>query len=411
MQVYWVTPFCVMLLAIALLPLWASRWWEKNTNKLCVALSVALPVLVYLLLVFPGGGGLLLHAALHYFSFIVLLASLFIVSGGVYLSGDLRATPLNNTLFLLVGSLFASLMGTTGASMILIRPLLNSNKQRSGVVHTVIFFIFLVGNIGGCLTPLGDPPLFMGYLAGVPFQWTFRLLPQWALTAGIVLLVYFIIDSIMYGREPIAVLQKDMEEAVPLRLEGGRNLLFLAGIVLTVAIVQGEAERNTILVVLTLVSYLTTKGALRAKNEFTFYPIVEVAVIFLGIFLTMIPTIYLLRTRGGELGISEPWQFFWSTGVLSSFLDNTPTYVVFFNLAQGLNLGNEIAGMPVKFLEAISLGAVFFGANTYIGNAPNFMIKAIAEERKVEMPSFFGYMVYSTALLVPVFFLVSYLWF
>jgi len=295
--------------------------------------------------------------------------------------------------------------------MVLIRPLLNTNKERKYVVHTVIFFTFLVGNIGGCLTPLGDPPLFMGYLAGVPFTWTFRLWREWAFVCGVVLAIYFVLDNIMYMREPLRRIERDIQEQQPLRLHGIVNLGLLALVVFSVAFVTQMPYRELLLIGLAVVSLVLTKKSVRQLNQFTYNPIIEVAVLFFGIFLTMIPAIYLLRTRGGELGISEPWQFFWATGALSSFLDNTPTYVVFFNLAQSLNVGSEIVGMTHELLAAISLGAVFFGANTYIGNAPNFMIKTIAEERKIRMPSFFGYMLYSLAILIPVFVLVTRIWF
>lgn len=407
----WVLPFVLMLLAIAILPLTVGRWWEKNRHKLYVSIVLGLPVLVYFGLFFPYGLYHLAHTGVEYVSFLVLLASLFIISGGIFVEGDIRATPVVNTIFLILGSILASFMGTTGAAMVLLRPLLNTNSERKYVVHTVIFFTFLVGNIGGCLTPIGDPPLFMGYLFGVPFSWTFQLWRQWAFAVGMVTLIYFVFDTVMYTREPISRIERDVREVVPLRLHGSRNLVLLLFVVLAVALVTRTPYREVILVVLAAISLMITEKSIRKRNEFTYNPIIEVAVLFFGIFLTMVPAIYLLRTRGSELGVTEPWQFFWASGGLSSFLDNTPTYVVFFNLAQSLGMGNEIVGMPAKLLVAISLGSVFFGANTYIGNAPNFMIKAIAEERKIKMPSFFGYMVYSGFILIPVFIVITYLWF
>ena len=411
LSLYWILPFVLMLLSIAVLPLCLSSWWEKNSNKMLVSLALGLPVFVYFAFVFPYGVHHLLHTGAEYVSFVILLASLFVISGGIFLGGDIRATPLVNCAYLVIGSLLASVMGTTGAATALIRPLLNTNAERTNVVHTVIFFIFLVGNIGGALTPIGDPPLFMGYLYGVPFTWTLGLWPQWLLSIAVVLAVYFVWDNVLYRREPLAALRRDETEVEPLYLEGRLNILLLLGVVLAVALVPKSPHREIIVVVLSLISLACTTRAVREKNRFTFHPIVEVAILFFGIFLTMIPALYLLRTRGAELGVDAPWEFFWATGVLSAFLDNTPTYVVFFNLAQSLNLSQEIVGMSAQVLTAISLGAVFFGAVTYIGNAPNFMIKAIAEERGLKMPSFFGYMVYSVCVLLPLFVLVSLIWF
>ena len=411
MSALWTLPFILMLLAIAVLPLTATHWWERNLNKFWVCLALGLPVLLYLTIYFPSGTELLGHTTVEYLSFIILLASLYVISGGIFLEGDIRATPFNNTCFLLVGSVLASLMGTTGAAMVLIRPLLNTNAERKHVQHTVVYFIFLVANIGGCLTPIGDPPLFMGYLFGVPFTWTLRFWQPWLWTVGLVLLTYYIFDTLMYRREPESALTLDRSEVYRLSLRGQINLVFLAASVACVAFVTSSPAREILLVLLSAASLLWTPGTIRRDNAFSWGPIVEVAVLFFGIFLTMIPAIYLLKTDGATLGVTEAWQFFWATGLLSGFLDNTPTYVTFFNLAQSLGLENEIVGMPALLLEAISLGAVFFGAMTYIGNAPNFMVKTIAEERKIRMPSFFGFMLYSGAALLPVFLLNTWLWF
>lgn len=411
LNILWVIPFALMLLSIAVLPLVAHHWWESNRNKFYISLVLGLPVLVYFMFFFPHGTHNLAHTGLEYFSFIVLLGALFIISGGIFVGGDIRATPLVNAGFMLLGSVLASFMGTTGASMVLIRPLLKTNSERKHVVHTVVFFIFLVGNIGGLLTPLGDPPLFMGYLFGVPFSWTFGLWGEWAFAVGVLLAMYFIYDSIMFTKERPEAIRRDIERITPLHIEGTFNFLLLGGVVCTVAFVTQAPYREIILILLTIISLIATKKAVRKKNEFNYHPIIEVAVLFFGIFLTMIPAIHLLNTRGQELGVTEPWQFFWATGSLSAFLDNTPTYVTFFALAQGLGLENEIVGMPVSLLSAISVAAVFFGAVTYIGNAPNFMIKAIAEHRKVRMPSFFGFMVYSLIFLIPLFVAVTFIWF
>ncbi|MGH7320979.1 MAG: sodium:proton antiporter, partial [Candidatus Rokuibacteriota bacterium] len=339
-----------------------------------------------------------------------LLAGLYVISGGIRLTGDIAATPAANTGFLAVGSVLASAIGTTGASMLLIRPLLQTNRQRTHVRHTVIFFIFLVSNIGGLLTPLGDPPLFLGYLQGVPFSWTFRLWPHWLVTVAALLLVYFVWDSVCHAREPLDSLRRDRAQEEPLRLVGLLNGLWLVGVVLAVAFLR-EPWREAAILALAGISLWQTPSAVRRANGFTAYPITEVAVLFFGIFFTMIPALELLRMRGGELGVREPWQFFWATGVLSSFLDNAPTYLTFLALGQGLGLANDVVGVPDGVLAAISVGAVFMGANTYIGNAPNFMVKSIAEEAHVRMPTFFGYMLYSGAVLLPLFVLVTRLFF
>lgn len=404
---YTILPFIAMLLAIAICPLRIPHWWESNRHKALVAVGLGAPILVLYLRREPAA---LLHMAEEYVSFIILLAGLYVIAGGILLRGDLVATPLTNAAFLGLGSLLASFIGTTGASMLLIRPLLQTNSERRHVKHTVIFFVFLVSNIGGMLTPLGDPPLFLGYLRGVPFAWTFRLWLPWLLLVIVLLLVYLVWDTRQYAREPLAALARDRRNVEPLRVRGALNAVGLAGVVLAVACLHAP-WREIAIVALAALSLWRTPRNIRRANGFTSYPIVEVAVLFFGIFLTMLPALDLLRLHGSELGVREPWQFFWATGVLSSFLDNAPTYLTFLALAQGLRLANEVVGVPHAILAAISVGAVAMGANTYIGNAPNFMVKAIAEEAGVKMPSFFGYMLYSGAILIPLFVLVSLLFF
>jgi Na+/H+ antiporter NhaD/arsenite permease-like protein len=407
LPLYSVLPFIFMLLVIAVFPLWIPHWWERNRNKLVVSCALGLPVLLLYLVRQPGA---LVHLSEEYVSFIILLAGLYVISGGVLLRGDLVASPLTNTGFLALGAALASFVGTTGASMLLIRPLLQTNRERTRVKHTVIFFIFIVSNIGGMLTPLGDPPLFLGYLQGVPFTWTFRLWPHWLGMTALLLLVYFVWDSIQYIREPITALARDRTEIEPLHIRGGLNGLWLGGVVLAVAFLR-EPWRELVIVALAGLSLWRTPRAIRRANGFTPSPMVEVAVLFFGIFLTMIPALELLRLRGGELGVREPWQFFWAAGALSSFLDNAPTYLTFLALAQGLGLAKEVVDVPHAILAAISVGAVAMGANTYIGNAPNFMVKAIAEEAGVKMPSFPGYMLYSGLVLLPLFALVTVVFF
>jgi Na+/H+ antiporter NhaD/arsenite permease-like protein len=407
LPVYAVLPFVAMLLSIAVLPLWTPHWWERNRNKLLVSAALGLPVVVLYLFRQPGA---LLHMGEDYVSFIVLLGGLFVISGGVLLRGDLTATPLVNSTFLAVGTVLASAVGTTGASMLLIRPLLQTNRERTRRTHTVVFFIFLVSNVGGMLTPLGDPPLFLGYLAGVPFTWTLRLWPQWLLMTAALLVTYFVWDSIAYTREPLAALRRDRAQIEPLRLRGATNAVWLAGVILAVAFLRAPL-RESVIVLLAAISLWRTPAAVRRANGFTWYPMIEVAVLFLGIFLTMIPALELLRLRGGELGVRTPGQFFWAAGALSSFLDNAPTYLAFLALGQGLGLAREVVGVPGSILAAISVGSVAMGANTYIGNAPNFMVKSIADEAGVKMPSFFGYMLYSGVILIPLFVLVTLLFF
>jgi Na+/H+ antiporter NhaD/arsenite permease-like protein len=396
---YTTLPFVAMLLAIAVFPLWIPHWWESNRNKSLVAIVLGAPILVLYLRREPRA---LLHMTEEYVSFLILLAGLYVIAGGILLRGDLVATPLTNVAFLGAGSLLASFIGTTGASMLFIRPLLQTNRQRRHVKHTVIFFVFLVSNVGGMLTPLGDPPLFLGYLQGVPFAWTFRLWSPWLLMVAALLLVYLVWDTRQYRREPPARLVRDRQSVEPLQVKGSLNLVGLAGVVLAVAFLHAPLREITI-VALAALSLWQTPRDIRRANGFTSSPMVEVAVVFFGIFLTMIPALDLLRLRGGELGVREPWQFFWATGMLSSFLDNAPTYLTFLALAQGLGLPDEVVGVPHAILAAISVGAVAMGANTYIGNAPNFMVKAIAEGAGVTMPSFFGYMLYSGTVLIPLF--------
>ncbi len=404
---YTVLPFAAMLLAIAVCPLRAPGWWESHRNKLLVSAGLGAPILLLYLVREPTA---LVHMAQDYVSFIILLGGLYVISGGVLLRGDLVATPLTNTAFLALGAVLASFVGTTGASMLLVRPLLQTNRERRRVKHTVIFFIFLVSNIGGMLTPLGDPPLFLGYLQGVPFTWTFRLWLPWLTMVLALLAVYFVWDSTQYVRESLGAIRLDRARVQPLRVDGARNALWLLGVVLAVALLRAPA-REAAIVALALISLRWTPPGVRRANGFTYDPIVEVAVLFFGIFLTMVPALELLRLRGSELGVREPWQFFWAAGALSSFLDNAPTYLTFLALGQGLRLADEVVGVSHAILAAISVGAVAMGANTYIGNAPNFMVKAIAEEAGVKMPSFFGYMLYSGAVLLPLFVAVTLVFF
>ncbi|MBO5404947.1 MAG: sodium:proton antiporter [Paludibacteraceae bacterium] len=423
-------PFGLMLLMIAIGPLVAEHWWEKNANKLIVSLLLGIPTAVCLIM---GG---MVHELEHqlfndYVPFIILLLALFVITGGIHISGDIKAKPWVNTTFLGLGWLLASIMGTTGAAMLLIRPLLTTNQQREHKVHTVLFFIALCANCGGLLTPLGDPPLFMLFLRGAEFTWFMSMWPQWLFTGGMLMLIYFALDTYYYKKEHWVALSADAREQVPMRLGGSINFLYLVGVVLSVAFINsgsipamGEENaplwlkylREIVLLSLTFLSLYTTKKKVRFElNKFSWGPIVEVAVLFLGIFTTMTPALAYLNANAASLGLTDAWQFYYSTGLLSSFLDNTPTAVAFHSVATGLTAdqiaafgGNMMAGIPEILLTAICIGAVFFGAMTYIGNGPNFMVKAIAEESGVKMPSFFGYMYkFSLIVLLPIYILVQ----
>jgi Na+/H+ antiporter NhaD/arsenite permease-like protein len=400
-------PFVLLLAAIAVLPLAAEHWWHSNRNKGWVAAGLALPVVVYLCL-HPGGGKELLHAVEEYAAFIIMLGALFGIAGGIAITGDLPAKPTTNTAFLAIGALLANVIGTTGASMLLIRLVLQTNRERKHVRHIPVFFIFIVSNCGGLLTPLGDPPLFLGFLHGVPFEWTLRLWPQWLFANGLLLMVFLIWDMRAYGREAAGDVRRDHKEIRPLRVQGAMlNGPLLAGVVAAVLLKSvtpfGVAE--VLMLVLVGVSLWKTPRTIRATNQFEWFPIIEVAVLFAGIFVCMVPALDLLKQNAPRFGVTEPWQYFWLTGLLSSLLDNAPTYLSMGEMAAAVNgltdLGPLSTAAP-KVLAAISCGAVFMGANTYIGNGPNFMVKAIAEQNGYRMPSFFGYIGYAVAVLLPI---------
>lgn len=414
-------PFLLLLLAIAVLPLTHGHIWEKLRNKLIVALALSLPVFVFFL--FRGDPSPILHSLVFdYVPFIVLLGALFTITGGIHLSGDIEAKPAVNTLFLGVGAVLASLMGTTGASMLLIRPVLHTNKERRHKVHTVLFFIAIVANCGGLLTPLGDPPLFMMYLRGAPFTWFFRLTPEWLVTNGLFLLIYFFVDTFQHRKESPRAIVSDETHVLPLKLHGTLNFVWLLGVVLAVAFLNeqflpflqkspsSKFVREGFIAAMAVLSWFTTKHNVRQWNHFNWHPILEVAYLFLGIFITMVPCLLYLEAHAASLGVRWPFQFYYASGALSSFLDNTPTAVTFHSLALGLGVkaGAMTAGIPDALLKAIATGAVFFGSMTYIGNGPNFMIKAVAEHANIRMPHFFGYMLkFSLIVLLPVFVLVQ----
>lgn len=420
-QLWTLIPFLLMLLSIAIIPLVAEHWWESNRNKLIVSLILGVPTAIYLIC--AGMGHNLEHQMLFdYVPFIILLCALFVVTGGIHIGGDIEAKPATNTALLALGWVLASIMGTTGAAMLLIRPLIEINKERKYKVHTVLFFIALVANCGGLLTPLGDPPLFLLYLRGAEFTWFLSMLPQWAFVGAVLLVLFFITDSYYHKREPLVNLKLDATQKEPIHITGTLNFVWLVGVVASVAFLNqsyipamGEHDaplyikflREIALVVLIVLSLVTTKKEVRKANHYSWEPIIEVAVLFFGIFITMTPALLYLNTHAASLGLHAPWQFFYSTGMLSSFLDNAPTAVAFYSVAQGLPVvegATLVAGVPEALLKAISMGSVFFGALTYIGNGPNFMVKSIAERNGIKMPSFFGYMIrFSLVVLLPVY--------
>lgn len=441
LSLYSIIPFLGMLLSIALFPLLSPKFWHHHFGKVSAfwAVVISIPLLIsYKRTAFYE----ILHIVLaDYVPFIILLGSLYTVSGGILIKGTLRGTPAVNTAMLTIGTLLASWMGTTGAAMLLIRPFLRANAHRKNRTFMVVFFIFLVANVGGALTPLGDPPLFLGFLRGVPFFWTFNLLPHMLHASVIILAIYFVFDTYFYKKErTVAHPNNGSRESI--KLEGSYNFIFLAGIIGTVLISGiarwGEVSilgihrglqdvvRDGLLVLMAVFSMVFTPTRLREANAFTWFPIKEVAILFIGIFLTMIPCLKILQAgTKGELAfiistVREPVHYFWMTGLLSSFLDNAPTYLTFLSTAMGgLYPGvadSQAVSMIIKenpiYLTAISAGAVFFGAVTYIGNAPNFMVRSIAEESGTPMPSFFGYMLkYSIPILGAVFILITFVFF
>ncbi|MCI7108525.1 MAG: sodium:proton antiporter [Agathobacter sp.] len=432
-------PFAGLLLCIAILPLVKGEWWEKNRPWAVLAWS--------LLFIIPFavkfGAGEATETVLEcliddYLTFIVLLFGLFCVSGNINLEGDLVGSPRLNTGLLCIGTLLASCIGTTGASMLLVRPMIKMNSWRKNKSHIMVFFIFLVSNMGGCLTPIGDPPLLMGFMRGVPFTWSLHLFPILLFNLIIMLIVFYYTDRRAYRRDIALGMRPDISKPnTTFKINGLHNIIFMVMIVVAVILsgtlpglkIFQDAAGNVrgipifgsvkltypalieimIILLAAFLSFKTTKVETRTKNHFTWGAIQEVAVLFIGIFITMQPALMILKANGAKLGLTQPWEMFWATGALSSFLDNTPTYMVFLTTAGTLGAASGIAttvGMiSTKMLIAISCGAVFMGANTYIGNAPNFMVKSISDENGIKMPSFFGYILCSLKYLIPLFIL------
>lgn len=441
LPLYSILPFLGILLSIAIIPLLAPIFWHHNFGKISAfwALSLVIPSL-FLLGLHETFHQLIHVLLLEYLPFIILLLSLFTISGGIRLKGTLIGTPLINTLLIFIGTALASWMGTTGAAMVLIRPILRANKYRHYNVHTVIFFIILVANIGGSLTPLGDPPLFLGFLNGIDFFWTTKIMFLPMICASFMLLIaYFIVDSYFYKKEQHIVTELAYKEKIA--VDGKINIIFILGVIISVLLsgfwkpdfsipeifgIQLEFQnitRDILLLILAILSWVYTSDRIRDENGYTWFPILEVAKLFAGIFITIIPAIIILKAgTKGKLNFliemlntsdGQPinTMYFWLTGLLSSILDNAPTYLVFFNIA-GINdsnipIADYLMHVIPDTLFAISMGAVFMGALTYIGNAPNFMVKSIAEENNISMPSFFGYILWSLIILIPVFIIIN----
>lgn len=414
-------PFILMLLSIAVFPLFWNHFWEKNKNKLMVAVILSIPIIIFL---FASGLSHRLFETIlfDYIPFIILLGALFTITGGIFLDGDIEATPSVNTLFLAIGAVLASFMGTTGAAMLLIRAVIYTNKERKFKVHTILFFIAIVANCGGLLTPLGDPPLFMMYLRGAHFTWFLKLLPEWFATNLLLLITYFLVDTYYHRKESKEAIAADKRVNRPIKISGKLNFIWLIGVVLAVAFLNEQYFsfistnhyykfiREAVILAMAIFSLLLTTKLVRASNNFTWEPIKEVGYLFFGIFVTMVPCLLYLETNAKSLGVIQPHQFYYYTGLLSSFLDNTPTAVTFHSLALGLGAqaSNIVAGIPEEILKAISVGAVFFGSMTYIGNGPNFMVKAVAEENNIKMPDFFAYIFkFSLIILLPIFIIIQ----
>lgn len=432
-------PFAGLLLCIAILPLIKPVWWEEH-QPLAVGFWSLLFIVPFAVIYGTGKAGeTVLECIVNdYLTFIVLLFGLFCVSGNITMEGDLAGSPRVNVGLLLIGTLLSSWIGTTGASMLMVRPVIKMNSWRKRKCHIMIFFIFLISNIGGCLTPIGDPPLLMGFMRGVPFFWSLHLIGLMLFNVIALLLIFYWIDRRAYRKDIAEGMKPDITKpGTQVKIKGIHNLIFIIMIVAAVilsGVLPGlelfqDASGNVlglhiyenvaltipslieivIILVAAFLSFRTTNSEIRRQNHFTWGAIKEVAVLFIGIFITMQPALMILKAKGGELGITQPFEMFWSTGMLSSFLDNTPTYLVFLTTAGALGASNGIVttlGMvPQEMLIAISVGAVFMGANTYIGNAPNFMVKSIADENGIRMPSFFGYLLWSLSILIPVFIL------
>ena len=430
---YLLIPFVVMLLSIAIMPLAFPRFWDRNFNKLLFVLVISVPTAM--MLSRAGLGENLKHQMLYdYIPFIALLAALYVVTGGIHIHYSTTPRPTVNAAIMFIGYGLASIVGTTGAAMLLIRPLLEINRDRSYKIHTILFFIAMVANCGGVLTPLGDPPLFLLYLRGAEFSWFQSLFPQWVFVGSVLLFIYVVIDTYIWKRKELMGIRPrtESEEDEPIRISfsGAVNLFYLSGILLAVAFINPHEIpamakedapwymrflREIVLMIILLLSVASTRRRIRKSNHFSWEPIMEVAILFIGIFVTMTPALLFLNENASSLGITDPSQFFYASGALSSFLDNAPTAVAFHTVAAALPTAEGatlMAGVSEPLLTAIALGSVLFGAITYIGNGPNFMVKAVAENDGVRMPSFFGYIFkFSLIILLPTYILMAIVFF
>ena len=418
-----ILPFGTLLAAIALAPLFFADWWTRHYLK--VAFALAAITLTYYLAFLPASArGTVLHTAEEYVSFITLIGALFVVSGGIHITVKGEATPHVNVLFLFFGALVSNLLGTTGASMLLIRPWLRMNKYRI-TAHHVVFFIFIVSNVGGCLTPIGDPPLFLGYLRGVPFWWVAEhCWAAWLTGVGFLLAVFYLVDRHNYTRAPREIRAAVAEPPDIWRFDGLHNVLFLGVILGAVFVNQPRMLREALMLAAAAASWFTTRKRVHDANQFNFHPIQEVAILFAGIFATMMPALEWLKVNTASMENSSPALFYWGSGVLSSVLDNAPTYLSFLSVAEG-KFGAAAPGVDLvhisallanpefsRVVVAVSVGSVFFGANTYIGNGPNFMVKAIADHQKVHTPTFLGYVFrFAVPFMLPMLALIWWLFF
>ena len=432
-------PFAGLLLSVALMPIFLPEWWEKHEKHVIAAWGIIVLIMMYAVFGATEASEVTLDCIFNdYLTFIVLLFGLYCVAGNIHFEGDLAGSPRVNVILLAVGAILSSLIGTTGSSMLMVRPIIKMNSWRRHKAHVMIFFIFIISNLGGCLTPMGDPPLLIGYMRGVPFFWSLRLFPVFLFNLVILLLIFRKIDEKRYREDIAEGYRPDISTpGTELLFSGKHNIVFLIMIVIGV-LLSGtlpklsafqDADGNVlginlpfgvtfswpsvievvIILLAAFLSFKTTNKSVRKKNHFTWGAITEVACLFAGIFITMQPALLLLKTVGPNLGLTEAWQMFWTTGALSSFLDNTPTYLVFLTTAGTLGftegITTTLGTVSTKMLMAISCGAVFMGANTYIGNAPNLMVKTLSDENGISMPSFFGYMKWSVCILIPVFLL------
>ncbi len=392
-------PFPLLVLAIAVLPMVVPKWWEHRWFQALAIALVSTPVIV--MLVSTGRVPELAHTTTEYVSFIATIGALFVAAGGVYAIGDLEATPATNVAFLVGGALLASAIGTTGASVLIIRPLLRTNAQRQHTAHLVPFFILAVANAGGLLTPLGDPPLLIGFIQGVPFFWTFRLLPVWILYVGSFAIGLYIADKRAYAKETAAALTRDRSQATRLHVQGAHNLLWLIAIIGAAFLRAGF--REVAMVGIALASYFGTRREVHQLNQFSLAPIIEVALIFIGLFVCLVPIESGLAAHAEALPLHSAWQLFWVSGALSSLLDNAPTYAAFTSLARGLSVGHDnlVAGVLPMKLAAVSIGSVVMGGTTYIGNGPNLIMKSIAEKAGYVLPSFARFAIFAFAAMLP----------